>query len=208
MTRTAALWDEWVAEDPFGDPVVFAFGAGNSPSSLGPDEILKIRTYLALGADLTAHPSTWNWTEVPPGLVRYEQGVYVSDGRRDESDLVGPGISALTFDNTDGRFSRKNPMGPYYGRLTRNTPIWVTIDAGSGPYSAIQHFVNEWPGRWDKTLTDFTVPIKCGGILRRLTQGAKPLKSAMYRDPMLPPFFPVAYWSLEEDPTLRAARTP
>jgi hypothetical protein len=84
---------------------------------------------------------------------------------------TAPGTGTLTLNNRDGRFSRTNAAGPYYGQLTRNTPIWVTVDAGLGAYDLIRMYVNEWPARWDPTGTDFTVPVQCSGVLRRLGQG-------------------------------------
>src|SRR6185369_11213579 len=85
-----------------------------------------------------------------------------------------------TLDNRDGRFSRRNPTGPYYGQLTFNTPIWMTVDPGSGPVTRFTGFVNEWPTRWDRSATDSTVPIQCAGIMRRLQQGTD-AKSALRR---------------------------
>lgn len=58
--------------------------------------------------------------------------------------------------------------------------------------------VSEWPPRWNTAGTDSWVPIQASGILRRLSQGAKPLDSALYRH--MPSLSPTAYWPLE-DPT-------
>jgi hypothetical protein len=179
--QVAAWGNKWPRNvaGPFSS--LKATTGGKSPIDFGVNgQLLRINTYLALGADLTADPSTWVWTDVTP-YVLYESGVSTTTGKRDENSLVTAGISSLTFNNSDGRFSRKNRSGPYYGRLTRNTPILVTLNAGSSTYNAIEHYVNEWPNRWDKTQTFFKVPVKCGGILRRLSQGEDPLHSALYR---------------------------
>jgi hypothetical protein len=147
---------------------------GPTAVTFGPGTPLVIGAKIALGADLTADPLTWVWTDIT-SYVRYSAGITAVSGRMDESATVTAGRGNLVLDNRDGRFSRKNPVGPYYGQLTRNTPIWVTVDAGLGAYDLIRMYVNEWPARWDSTSTDFTTPIRCGGILRRLQQGTTPI---------------------------------
>lgn len=162
--------------------------------------LFVVKAYIALGADPAADPATWTWTDIS-SYLRKEGDITVTAGRKDEAARVTPGEAHLTLNNRDGRFSRHNPLGVYYGKLSLNTPIKVEIDAGLGPYAAIEMFVNEWPPRWgDMSASDFLVPIVCSGILRRLGQGEKPLHSPLYRaistDPDL-----VAYWPGEDGST-------
>jgi hypothetical protein len=62
--------------------------------------------------------------------------------------------------------------------------------------------VASWPARWDVTGRNVWIPIEAAGILRRLGQGSKPLRSALYRstlagfDDELGP--PLSYWPLED----------
>lgn len=56
--------------------------------------------------------------------------------------------------------------------------------------------IYEWPARWDISDSDQWVPVVSNGILRRLNQGAQPIKSALRR--YLASVFPVAYWPLED----------
>jgi hypothetical protein len=156
--------------DFYDDPLVIPPAGGHGPVTWSAGTLLQIRVYLALGADVTAAPTSWLWTDITD-YVRYSPGITATTGRADESSTVGPGSGSLTFDNRDGRFSRRNPNSPYYGQLSRSTPILVTVDPGSGAYPLLRQYVNEWPARFDKSLTDFTVPIRTGGILRRLSQG-------------------------------------
>lgn len=172
------------------------FGTGASPagSVTFPATSLDARVYIALGADLSQPPSSWIWEDITR-YVRFASGVGVTTGRRDEASTVGPGSGYLTLDNRDGRFCRRNPASPYYGLLSKNTPIWGTVDAGSGVKTRLQHFVNEWPTRWDKSGNDCTVLIRTAGILRRLGQGVvlkSPLRRAIVADS------PAAYWPMEE----------
>jgi len=157
---------------------------------------LACKVYIALGADLT-QPGTWTWTDITQ-WVRFADGITTSQGRPDESGTVRVSSASLRLDNRDGRFSRRNPSSPYYGRLTYNTPIWGTVDPGTGVVTRLQMYVNEWPTRWDRSGRDSTVPITCAGILRRLAQGSDP-KSALRRTfTAVGAVEPTAWWPLED----------
>ena len=110
----------------------------------------------------------------------------------------------LVLDNTNGRFSPRNPLGPYYGRIGRNTQLRVRV----GDTIRFVGEVPEWPPRWDAAGTDEWMPIQAAGILRRLGTGARPLRSALFRaiNRAQPNF--LAYWPLEDPPTSRQAGTP
>lgn len=60
--------------------------------------------------------------------------------------------------------------------------------------------VSSWPPRWDQTGEDVWVPIEASGLLRRLSQGAKPLKSAIFREATSETNLPhlKAYWPCED----------
>jgi hypothetical protein len=163
-----------------------------------PTSALSCKVHLALGADLAARPETWSWVDITR-FVRHDDGIEVTSGRKDERDVVPPGEGKLRLDNSDGRFSRRNPTGPYYGLLTKNTPIRAVVDPGSGEVARMEMFISEWPARSDLTLTDVTTPIVCAGILRRLGQGAV-FKSALRRAYLGLTSAPTLYWPLEEGP--------
>lgn len=55
-----------------------------------------------------------------------------------------------------------------------------------------------WPPRWDLSDSDVWVPIEAAGILRRLNQGQKPLRSALFRDISTRGPNVVGYWPMEE----------
>lgn len=65
------------------------------------------------------------WTDVT-AYVRVEDRITITRGRRDEAGSFEPGECSLVFNNQAGRFSPRNPAGPYYGLLTRNTPIRIS----------------------------------------------------------------------------------
>ena len=74
------------------------------------------------------------WTDVTAYTYgRDASPVQVTRGRTSEGGSIERATCSLTFDNRDGRFSPRNPTGPYYGQLGRNTPLRVTVEEG-GPY--------------------------------------------------------------------------
>ena len=127
--------------------------------------------YLALGADITADPSTWTWnTDITSYVYRRDGGIVITRGRQNEQTQSEPSYCTLQLNNRDGRFSRLNPTGAYYGSLTKNTPIRVRANPGGGLVTRFVGFVSEWPVRWDKSGNDFWVPIRADGVLRRIGQ--------------------------------------
>jgi hypothetical protein len=195
MTRPldVARWPPWL-QDRTGS---VASAESSSSAVTFPTTPLSGKVYLAIGADLTRPPTSWSWTDIS-NYVRFTSGISTRQGRADEQSTVSTSAGQLTLDNRDGRFSRRNPNSPYFGSLTFNTPIWATVDPGSGPITRMQMFVNEWPTRWDRSATDSTVPIQCAGIMRRLQQGTV-LKSAMRRRVLSPNEpTPAAYWPCED----------
>jgi hypothetical protein len=174
--------------------------AGQPPSVTFPSSPLSTRVYIALGADLTASHLTWNWLDITD-RVRHDLGISVAAGRRDESTQVTPSRCQLKIENDDGAFCRRNPFSPYYGLLTKNTPIWIQLDPGSGFVDRYFGFINEWPTRWtDESATDTTVTIQCAGVMRRLAQG-QVLRSPMFRSMIgvaANDYTPHAYWPMED----------
>lgn len=70
------------------------------------------------------------WTDVT-SYTRVEDGVTITRGRRDEAGSFEPGDCSIVLNNRDGRFSPRNPTGAYYGSLTRNTPMRVSVSLGT-----------------------------------------------------------------------------
>jgi hypothetical protein len=161
-----------------------------------PEDRLDVEVSLAFGADLTADPSTWSWTDITE-YVRYAPGIEVTVGRRDETSQSQPSQCTLTLDNASGRFTPRNPSSPYYPNVRFNCPLRVRVDPGSGFTTRFVGFVDEWPVRWDRSGNDTTVQVTASGVLRRLVQ-ARDNRSAMFREIMLAE--PDAYWPLEAGP--------
>jgi hypothetical protein len=160
---------------------------------------LTIVAEIALGADLTADPATWSWTNIT-AYVRQRAGIQLTRGKRDEGSQVDPATARLNLDNRDGRFVRRNPSGAYTGQLSKNTPIRIGVNPGDGIHYRFHGFVNEWPTRWTKDQRDSTVPVTCAGILRRLAHNRR-LGSPLFRTMAgVAPgdYVPYAYWPMED----------
>ena len=109
-----------------------------------------------------------DWVDITPD-VRVDPGLTITFGVPNESATADPSTCTLTVNNRDGKYSPRNPAGPYYGHLTRNTPLRVLV--GSGPdNSRFAGEVSEFPGRWNLPGTDVWTPLVASGVLRRLAR--------------------------------------
>ncbi|MGW5429947.1 carbohydrate binding domain-containing protein [Streptomyces sp. NPDC004059] len=86
------------------------------------------QTPLPLQVDVSLDGATW--TDITSD-VRAEQQVQITRGRSDWGQQVDYGRCSLTLGNADGRYSPRNPSGPYYGQIGRNTPLRVSVNTGS-----------------------------------------------------------------------------
>lgn len=85
-----------------------------------PEDPLPVRVELDLGDRWEDITSRWKGDRI-----------VLTRGQRGEAPRVDPSTCTLTLNNADGRFTWRNPVGPYYGRIGRNTPLRVSI--GTGP---------------------------------------------------------------------------
>lgn len=69
------------------------------------------------------------WTPVAADVF-YDAGVGISRGSRVEGGQIERAEAQMVFDNRDGRYSPRNPTGPYYGQLGRNTRLRLGVHAG------------------------------------------------------------------------------
>ena len=153
---------------------------------------------VAFGADLTAAPSTWTWTDVTED-VRQDPGISTSLGRNDESSSSNPAQLTLTLDNSAGDYSvgGRSRWWPY---VRRNTPVRLRIDPADLAGGRVVFFggADGWTPGWDSLTGRIpVVTLSASGTLRRLGQGAAPIQSA-FRRAMTALTTVQAYWPLEE----------
>lgn len=86
-------------------------------------------TTAVLGVLVEMQLSTGEWVDITSyvyGQPGSEQ-VTVQRGRTGEAFAVEPAQALFKLENTDGRFSYRNPRSPYFGLINRNTPVRVCV---------------------------------------------------------------------------------
>ena len=139
------------------------------------------------------------WTDIS-AYVYYRAKIKITRGKPNETGNVSPQSCTLQLNNRDGRFSPRNPNGPYYGLIGRNTQIRVARNIGSTKYYRFWGEVPSWPSDADISNTDIYTNITAYGPLRRYSQGTPPTQSAMFRAYTKSTTIQnvVAYWPCEE----------
>lgn len=147
----------------------------------------------AMGADLSADPATWAWTNI----TSYVRGdITVSRGKPNQAAAAEPTQATFRLANTDSRFTPWHPSSPYYGQWLRGTPVRVWLNPGTGNAIRAYCYVAKLEPVWPAGNSQYAeVNVTIAGKLRQLQQGAA-LKSAMYR--AIRNTSPLAYWALED----------
>lgn len=206
MTSTAAIVGNWSRQK-------WRFGPGiNAPGPMSPagsDPDGGDGALIGLTVEIFVNSA---WTDIS-SFVYYRGGVGVSitRGRGDETAQIQPQTARLILDNRDGRFSVRNPNGPYYGQLGRNVPIRVSRLANGIRRYRFYGEVPTWPTASEISHKDVTVSVAAFGMLRRLRAGNQPLRSSMFRAytiaftdadfSIVSVLTPVAYWPAEDGST-------
>ena len=152
----------------------------------------------AFGADLTADPDSWQWTDVTADVMFAGNGVTISPmGRGDETSKSQPAGCKFKLYNATGDYST-GPASKFFPYVRRNTPtrVKVTLD-GVTWYIRFQGYANGFTPAWDTSGRVATVSVSASGVLRRLQQGDSPLNSPLWRATAA--LSPVAWWPLEEE---------
>jgi len=185
----AAHWGSWAKRTPYGFfPSPAPSRGSTAPVDGGTGGPIGLTVELYLGA--------LGWTDIST-YVYYRDRIRISRGRPNEASRIQPQTCSMTLNNADGRFSPRNPVGPWYGYIGRNTPIRVSrMQNGVRRYRFVGE-VPAWPVTWDISGRDVYVPIQAAGMLRRLQQGTQALNSTMRRSiPLLSTL--IAYWPCED----------
>lgn len=85
----------------------------------------------------------------------------------------------------------------------RDFRVYPVVENNLDAVSRFAGEVSEWPSRWDVADVDVTVPVAASGVLRRLGQGAAPMRSVLRRT--VAASYPAAYWPLEDGARTREA---
>ena len=157
---------------------------GNPLVTTFPGQALRTRAMIALNPDFTQEYTTWNWVDITrtsegASIVRWEQQVSIIYGGRPNSAVVDASTCKFRAAN-DKRFSRRNPLSPYYGQLSEYTPVWIQLDYGQGWKDRYFGFIHDFSKAWDITGTNAFVDLTARGPFHRIGK-SKPLKSPIFR---------------------------
>jgi hypothetical protein len=86
-----------------------------------PQDPLDVHTELQIGG-------SWTDISVAPYL---RNKITITGGRQDEGSHVDPSSCAVTINNRAGTYSPRNPTSALYGKIGRNTPLRLSVAAGS-----------------------------------------------------------------------------
>lgn len=147
------------------------------------------------------------WTDITSQVYQRDTSTLptITRGRQNEASTLQPGQMTLTLNNRNGQFSPRNPLGPYYGSLGRNTQLRISAPTDPTQENGMAYRfwgeVPSWPPSWDNTGTDVYVQVTVSGITRRLGQpGTASLGSALneYYTTLSGASAPVAYWPCDD----------
>jgi len=77
--------------------------------------------------DMTVEIDAGGWTDITATVFDRDGSgsIRVERGRKDWASQTQRGMAVMTLNNAEGRFAPRNPMGPYYGLIGRNTPLRI-----------------------------------------------------------------------------------
>lgn len=107
-----------------------------------------------------------SWVDITT-YVRHQR-VTITRGTKDEAPKLTPAKASLKLDNRDDRFNPRNPTGPYFGLLVRNTPLRISCAGGVSNAARFYGEVFAFEPRWNEDRSDCYVDIDVNGALRRL----------------------------------------
>jgi hypothetical protein len=88
-----------------------------------------------------------DWANITSDIYSQRQPVTITRGQPAEGSQSSPSTCTLLLKNPGGRYSPRNPMSPYYGKIGRNTPLRISY--GRGAYGLVlRSFAN---GRGETT---------------------------------------------------------
>lgn len=111
-----------------------------------PNEPLPVSVDIAPGASPAGTPDSWEpyWVDITND-ARVKSGITIEEGIPDEANQADPGSCDLTIANGPskvvstlgqiGCYSPRNVAGPYWGKLTKNTPLRIRLQRGRDTFA-------------------------------------------------------------------------
>lgn len=155
-----------------------------------------LKVEAAMGADLTASPATWAWTDITT-YVRQGQ-IAIRRGGGDPASVLQPCEIAFTLRDDAGRFAVGNAMGPYWPLWRLGTPVRVSAFV-NGSYQVrgtayVSSLERDWPVLKEAVSN---LGVTARGLLWRLQQ-SRTTSSPLYAAIRNATTAPLAWWPLED----------
>ncbi|MGP4083153.1 hypothetical protein [Streptomyces sp. KR55] len=94
------------------------------------------------------------WADITSDVYERDP-ITITRGRTNNGEDVDPTRCTLTLNNRMGKYSPRNPTGIYFGKIGRNTPIRVSVNAGSTALD-LPGAVGDWASTPDTAALDIT----------------------------------------------------
>lgn len=148
------------------------------------------------------------WTDLTTlGLVLSGNQVQISTkGRPGENSVSTAATCNFSAKNFNAAFSLANPTSTWYGKIGLGTQLRTAVPRGNGVSRRFWGELSVIPQETDITGQYSVINFEAAGMLRRLSQGEKSLRSPLYREKTNPyplgaignPITTTAYWSMED----------
>lgn len=165
----------------------------------------KLIIEVAWGASISADPTTWSWTDISADVLQDgNRKVNIAPmGRSASSTQTQPAGCSYLINNTSGAYSQ-GPQSSNYPNVKLNVPMRVSVNLTGYPNDSqvrFQGYIWSMKPSWDTTGNYAVVEVKASGIIRRLSTGTQPVRSALNRSVRgIAPndYTPFQYWPLED----------
>ncbi len=118
-------------------------------------------------------------TFATPGRL-HQDTLVIPRGRQDEASQPAPASVTIILDNADGTLTPKDPRSPYWPTWRKGTQLRIKVDTDIVFWGEVSEIRPRWPIGDAGDIA--TVEVVASGLLRRVGQHNKPLRSALYRE--------------------------
>lgn len=147
--------------------------------------------YLDVYEDVYSGRLVWNYNRL------LAQSLTITHGRADETSDCQPSSLSFRLNNDDGQLTPDDPRSPWWPDLSNGAPVRVQVGSLVVFWGEAASIVPTWPSG-DLSLPLAYIDVTANGILRRLGQGQKLLRSPLYRLITQNSRSVTDYWSMED----------
>ena len=147
-----------------------------------PDVDMPITVEAAFGADPDASPAGWSFTDLSDLLA--DETITKRDGREPGATEADAKSCSIALLNESGDLTPLFAESPYYPNITLDLPMRVKVNPTGTPTEWAAGWATSWQPDFISTtdgVQTAIVRVELAGILQRLSQGKRPLRSALYR---------------------------